>query len=82
METRSTPRAWKGYFREKATQAFDALRKDRGVEPILLPPRSPNVSAHCERFVRSIREETLDRLLMLGERSLHYVIHQYGPVIT
>lgn len=61
----------------KFTQAFDTLLKDSRVEPILLPPRSPNLNAHCERFVRSIKEEALDRLLMLGERSLHYVIHQY-----
>jgi len=61
----------------KFTQAFDTLLKGSRVEPILLPPRSPNLNAHCERFVRSIKEEALDRLLMLGERSLHYVIHQY-----
>jgi putative transposase len=61
----------------KFTQAFDALLKDRGVEPILLPPRSPNLNAHCERFVHSIKEETLDQMLMLGEQSLSYVIQQY-----
>jgi putative transposase len=38
----------------KYTQAFDALLKDSGVEPIVLPPRSPNLNAHGERFVRSI----------------------------
>jgi putative transposase len=61
----------------KFTQAFDALLKDSGVKPLLLPPRSPNLNAHCERFVRSIKEEALDRMLMLGGRSLHYVIQQY-----
>jgi transposase InsO family protein len=61
----------------KFTQAFDGLLKASGVEPLLLPPRSPNLNAHCERFVRSIKEEALDRMLMLGERSLHYAIHQY-----
>jgi putative transposase len=39
----------------KFTQAFDGLLKDSGVEPIVLPPRSPNLNAHCERFVRSIK---------------------------
>jgi putative transposase len=43
----------------KYTQAFDALLKDSGVEPIILPPRSPNLNAYCERFVRSIKEEAL-----------------------
>lgn len=61
----------------KFTQAFDGLLKSSGVEPVILPPRSPNLNAHCERFVRSIKEEALDHMLMLGERSLSYVIQQY-----
>src|SRR3989442_6976250 len=61
----------------KFTPAFDGLLKDSGVEPIVLPPRSPNLNAYCERFMRSIKKEALDRMLMLGERSLHYVIQQY-----
>jgi len=61
----------------KFTQAFDALLKDNGVDPVLLPPRSPNLNAHCERFVRSIKEEGLNRMVMLGERSLYYAIQQY-----
>jgi len=43
----------------KFTQAFDGLLKASGVELIVLPPRSPNLNAHCERFVRSIKEESL-----------------------
>ena len=39
----------------KFTQAFDGLLKASGVEPVLLPPRSPNLNAYCERFVRSIK---------------------------
>jgi putative transposase len=62
----------------KFTPAFAGLLKDSGVEPIVLPPRSPNLNAHCERFVRSIKEEALDRLVMLGEPALSYVIHQYA----
>ena len=59
------------------TQAFDALLKASGVEPVLLPPRSPNLNAHGERFIRSIKEEALERMVMLGERAPHHVIHQY-----
>src|SRR5438094_6613129 len=59
------------------TQAFDGLLKSSGVEPVVLPPRSPNLNAHCERFVRSIKEEALAQMLMLGERSLYYAIQQY-----
>src|SRR5258705_3146097 len=61
----------------KYTHAFDALLKESGVEPILLPPRSPNLNAHGERFVRSIKEEALEQMVMLGERSLSYAIQQY-----
>jgi transposase InsO family protein len=61
----------------KFTPAFDGLLKASGVEPILLPPRSPNLTAHCERFVRSIKEEALARMVMLGERVLYEAIHQY-----
>jgi putative transposase len=32
------------------TQAFDSILKGSGVEPVVLPPRSPNLNAHCERF--------------------------------
>src|SRR4029450_7632851 len=59
------------------TQAFDALVKASGVEAVVLPPRSPNLNAYCERFVRSIKEEALERMVMLGERSLYYAIQQY-----
>ncbi|HZC00138.1 MAG TPA: hypothetical protein VE844_01865, partial [Gammaproteobacteria bacterium] len=54
----------------KYTQAFDALLKDSSVEPIVLPPRSPNLNAHSERFVRSIREEVLHHTIIMGEESL------------
>ena len=61
----------------KFTPAFDALLKNSGVEPIVFPPRSPNLNTHCERFVRSIKEEALTQMVILGERALYYVIHQY-----
>src|SRR5262249_16891264 len=61
----------------KFTQAFDGLLKVSGVEPVVLTPWSPNLNAHCERFVRSIKEEALERMIMLGERSLYHVIHAY-----
>jgi len=32
-----------------------------------LPPRSPNLTAHAERFVLSIKSECLDRMVLLGE---------------
>jgi transposase InsO family protein len=61
----------------KYTQAFDALMQDSGIEPIVLPPRSPNLNAYCERFMRSIKEEALEQMVTLGERSLYYAMQQY-----
>ena len=61
----------------KFTPAFDELLKASGVEPVVLPPRSPNLNAHCERFVRSIKEEALNQMLILGERALYYALQQY-----
>jgi putative transposase len=61
----------------KFTQVFDGLLKSSGVEPIVLPPRSPNLNAYCERFVRSIKEEALEQMVMLGEGCLRHAISQY-----
>ena len=61
----------------KFTQAFDGLLKGSGVEPVAMPPRSPNLNAHCERFVRSIKEEVLRQMVMLGQHTLYDAIQQY-----
>jgi transposase InsO family protein len=61
----------------KFTQAFDALLKASGVEPVVLPPRSPNLNAHCERFLRSVKEEVLNQIVIIGEAALRSVLKQY-----
>jgi transposase InsO family protein len=61
----------------KFTAAFDQYLRGNGVEPVVLPPKSPNLNAHCERFVRSIKEEVLDRMIFMGEASLRYAIRCY-----
>ena len=50
---------------------------------VLTPVQAPNANAHAERFVRSIREERLDRLILFGERRLlraldEFVEHYHG----
>ncbi len=42
-----------------------------------LPPRSPNLNAYAERFVRSIKEECLSRVVVLGERHLRLLVREY-----
>ena len=59
------------------TQTFDQILKNGGVTPIKLPPRSPNLNAYAERFVRSIKEECLSRVVVLGERHLRLLVREY-----
>jgi len=59
------------------TKKFDRVLKTTGVEPGKLPPRSPNLNPHAERFVRSVREEGLDRLILSSEDQLRYVLSEY-----
>ena len=59
------------------TAKFESILKAAGVEPVKLPPRSPNLNAHAERFVRSVKEECLDHLILFSEEQLRYVLTEY-----
>jgi putative transposase len=59
------------------TDKFDSILKATGMEPVKLPPRSPNLNPHAERFVRSAREECLDHLILSSEDQLRYVLSEY-----
>ena len=48
-----------------------------GVESVRLPARSANLNAIAERFVRSIKESSLDRMVLIGESSLHRATSQF-----
>jgi transposase InsO family protein len=48
-----------------------------GVKSVRLPARSPNLNAYAERFVLSIKSECLNRLIIVGEKHLRWVIGQY-----
>ena len=48
-----------------------------GIKSVKLPPRSPNLNAHAERFVRTIKESGLDRMILFGEGSLRKAIHEF-----
>src|SRR2546425_1000522 len=47
------------------------------VECIVLPPRSPNLHAYAERWVRSVKDEALSWLMLFDEGSLQHVLHAY-----
>ncbi|MHB8744854.1 MAG: integrase core domain-containing protein, partial [Sulfuricaulis sp.] len=61
----------------KYSIALRRLLQDDGIEIIRLPPRSPNLNAYAERFVRSIKEECLNRMIFLGEASLKHAVNEY-----
>jgi len=61
----------------KFTEAFRTILEDAAVEPVLLPPRSPNLNAHLERFHRSLKEECLDRMIFFGEQSLRTAVREF-----
>jgi transposase InsO family protein len=48
-----------------------------GVKSVKLPPWSPNLNAHAERFVRTIKESCLERMILFGEGSLRKAIHEF-----
>ena len=61
----------------KWTDAFRHIVQDAGVRIVLTPIQAPNANAYAECFVRSIREECLDRLILFGERRLLRVLDEF-----
>ncbi len=61
----------------KYSREFVEVLGEHDIEVIRTPPRSPNCNAHAERFVRSIKRECLDRVVLIGERSLRRTLRQY-----
>jgi len=61
----------------KYTQQFSRLVEEGGTEVIRLPPLSPNLNAYAERFVRSIKDECLEKMIFVGEASLRRAIGEY-----
>ncbi len=61
----------------KFTTAFRSMLAGAGIEPVRLPPRSPNLNAWIERFMRSIKAECLDRMIFFGEDSLRRAVREY-----
>jgi putative transposase len=62
----------------KFSTAFRDTLEAVGVKPLRLPARSPNLSAHIERFMRSLKEECLERVIFFGERPLQEAIGNFA----
>jgi putative transposase len=59
------------------TAEFLEVVGSSGVKSVKLPPRSPNLNAHAERFVRTIKESCLERMILFGEGSLRRAIREF-----
>ena len=61
----------------KYCPAFDTTLQDGGVTPVRLPPRSPNLNPHAERWIRSVKDECLSKLILFGEPALRAALRAY-----
>ena len=61
----------------KFCPAFQDVLRSAGYRPLMLPPRSPNLNAFAERWVRSVKQECLSRLILFGENSLRRALADF-----
>ena len=61
----------------KYTRYADSLLEDAGTKVIRLPVRSPDLNGYAERWIRSLRQECLDRIIILNEAHLRWVLQGY-----
>jgi hypothetical protein len=61
----------------KFTRSFRAIIASGRVEPLAPPAHSPNLNAYAERWVRSVKEECLSKIILFGERSLRRALNDY-----
>jgi putative transposase len=61
----------------KFTRDFDEVFHSENIRVIKAPVRAPKARAHAERWLRSVRCECLDRLLIRGRRHLQHILARY-----
>jgi transposase InsO family protein len=61
----------------KFTAAFDTVFYSIGISVVPTVPQTPRMNAYAERFVRTVRAECTDRMLIAGERHLPVVLSEY-----
>ena len=62
----------------KFASSYDYVFSSEGIEVLNTPYRAPRANAYAERWVRSVREECLDCILVLNANHLHRVLRKYG----
>jgi putative transposase len=58
-------------------ESFRQFLNNEGIKSVRLPPRSPNMSAHLERFFGSLKSECINRLILFGEGATRNAVRQY-----
>jgi putative transposase len=61
----------------KFCAAFDGILDSVGIQAVTLPPRSPHLNDHCERWIKSVKSEALSKRILFGEASLRHVLSHY-----
>ncbi len=59
------------------TSSFDAVFTAEGIRILASPPQAPRANAICERMIGTLRREVLDRLLIVNEHHLRWVLAEY-----
>jgi putative transposase len=65
----------------KFCPAFQHVIDAAGVQRVPLLPRSPDLNAYAECWVRSVKEKALSRLILFGERALRHALTEYVPYV-
>ncbi|HEY6272574.1 MAG TPA: integrase core domain-containing protein [Terriglobales bacterium] len=60
------------------TAEFVKMLAETSVASVKIPPQSPNLNAHAERFVRSIKESCLERVILFGETSVRKATAEFA----
>ena len=61
----------------KFCASFESILTAAGITPVKLPARSPNLNAFAERWVRSVKQECLSKLILFGEGSLKRALAEF-----
>ena len=61
----------------KYTTEFREVLKENDVDIVPIPTKSPNCNPHAERFVRSVKEECLNRMVLFGRNALERALREY-----